>query len=298
MLARGSPNRQDNTLRLSGWGDLCGSCEPFRGFARRRNPESEGIRREKQFVRLEKTRYNRKKVDNKERVGLQHIVLDFEMNLISGKNKEARALLRSEIIEIGAVKLDENYQIISQFDCYVKPQLDEIHKRVTQLTGITQQTVAKAPALREALNSFIGWIGAEPARIYAWSGSDRRQLQEECRVKGIYPDGLERPLKRWMDFQRIYTRLVGLSRRSPLSLKNAIGTAEQDFDGKQHSALDDALNTASLLQLVKDPAAFRERTQIVREAMKPKKAATTLGDLLGAALAQFKQEEDGRPAED
>ena len=32
--------------------------------------------------------------------------------------------------------------------------------------------------------------------------------------------------------------------------------------------------------------------------MKPKKAATTLGDLLGAALAQFKQEEDGRPAED
>ena len=62
--------------------------------------------------------------------------------------------------------------------------------------------------------------------------------------------------------------------------------------------MDDALNTASLLQLVKDPAAFRERTQIVREAMKPKKAATTLGDLLGAALAQFKQEEDGRPAEE
>lgn len=35
----------------------------------------------------------------------QHIIVDFEMNPISKENVEARNILYSEIIEIGAVKL-------------------------------------------------------------------------------------------------------------------------------------------------------------------------------------------------
>ena len=84
-----------------------------------------------------------------------------------------------------------------------------------------------------------------------------------------------------MDFQRIYTRLMGLSRRNPLSLTNALGASEGSFSGSQHSAVADAENSASLLALVKDKEAFAERTRIVRQLMGKgeEPAGATLGDL-------------------
>ena len=93
-----------------------------------------------------------------------------------------------------------------------------------------------------------------------------------------------------MDFQRIYTRLMGLSKRSRLSLKNAIGSVEQDFSGKEHSAADDAENSASLLTLVHDKEAFAQRTKLVKQLMGVEKApVTTLGDLFGDAFATLSE---------
>ena len=212
---------------------------------------------------------------------MQHIFVDFEMNAIPKKNTEARAVYRSEIIEIGAVKLNEQYQQVGKYSRYVHPILADITPRTTEITGITGEDVQGAKDLPEALAEFIEWIGEEPCRIYAWSDSDRRQLVGECTAKGIYPDGLPKQFRRWMDFQRIYTRLMGLSRRNPLSLTNALGASEGSFSGSQHSAVADAENSASLLALVKDKEAFAERTRIVRQLMGKgeEPAGATLGDL-------------------
>ena len=221
---------------------------------------------------------------------MQHIFVDFEMNAIPKKNTEARAVYRSEIIEIGAVKLNEQYQQVGKYSRYVHPVLADITPRTTEITGITGEDVQGAKDLPEALAEFIEWIGEEPCRIYAWSDSDRRQLVGECTAKGIYPDGLPKQFRRWMDFQRIYTRLMGLSKRSRLSLKNAIGSVEQDFSGKEHSAADDAEISASLLTLVHDKEAFAQRTKLVKQLMGVEKApVTTLGDLFGDAFATLSE---------
>lgn len=215
---------------------------------------------------------------------MQHIFLDFEMNPIPRENREARAVVLSEIIQIGAVKLDSNYQLTDRFSLNVRPELNQIMPHITNLTGIRQEDVDDAPLLKEAIDIFARWIeeGAEKEgrkiRIYAWSNSDWRQFSGECRLKE-----LEIPscFNRWMDFQRVYTRLMGLSRRSPLSLTNALGASEGTFSGSQHSAVADAENSASLLTLVKDKEAFAERTKIVRELMGKGEtpAGATLGDL-------------------
>ncbi len=215
---------------------------------------------------------------------MQHIFLDFEMNPIPRENREARAVVLSEIIQIGAVKLDSNYQLTDRFSLNVRPELNQIMPHITNLTGIRQEDVDDAPLLKEAIDIFARWIeeGSEKEgrkiRIYAWSNSDWRQFSGECRLKG-----LEIPscFNRWMDFQRVYTRLMGLSRRSPLSLTNALGASEGTFSGSQHSAVADAENSASLLTLVKDKEAFAERTKIVRELMGKGEtpAGATLGDL-------------------
>ncbi len=217
------------------------------------------------------------------------IVLDFEMNIIPRKQRTVFPKLRSEIIEIGAVKLDEEHRITDRFSCYVKPQLAGISPHVTEITGINDNTVKDAEPLESALQKFIGWIGSEKVRIVSWSDSDLKQLKGECEEKAIFGGEMPKQFKRWMDFQRIYTRLVGLSRSFPLSLKNAIGSAEQNFEGQEHSALDDAENTAMLMQLAYDKEKFAERTKTVRETMRPKSGGTTLGDLFAGLLDEFKE---------
>lgn len=49
---------------------------------------------------------------------MKHIVIDLEMNKIA-RSSEARKICKSEIIEIGAVMLDENLQEIGNFRTYV-----------------------------------------------------------------------------------------------------------------------------------------------------------------------------------
>ena len=86
-----------------------------------------------------------------------HIVIDLEMNPVSKTFKDVRRYTTDEVIEIGAVKLDDSYNMIDEFQCYVKPQYGEITKHITKLTGITQETVADKPTFPDAFQiSLIG----------------------------------------------------------------------------------------------------------------------------------------------
>lgn len=234
---------------------------------------------------------------------MQHIFVDFEMNQVSRKkNPDTPAPLLHEIVEIGAVKLDGDYRQVGKYSAYVRPQHFPVGPSCTRITGISDETVAGAKQLPEALEDFLRWIGPEPARIYAWSDSDKKQLYQECQLKGIWAEKPPKQLRRWIDFQRIYTRLLGLSKRNRISLKNAIGGIEVNFAGSQHSAADDAENSAVLLTLLHDKEAFAERTRITRELMNaasaPPPPATTLGDLFGDALSQWEFAPDGEEEPD
>jgi len=189
-----------------------------------------------------------------------HIFLDFEMNPIPWSFPVERKICRREIIEIGAVKLDQNYELVGRYSAYVKPAYGTISPRITQLTGITDQAVETAPAFTEAMALFAAWIGDTRARIYSWSRSDLIQLWDESWLKeSELPWQLN---QRWMDFQAVYTRLIGLSSRQPLSLKNAVGSADYVFGGEAHRAVYDAENSASLLKLVK-AGKLKERTEAI-----------------------------------
>ncbi|AZO95545.1 PolC-type DNA polymerase III [Halocella sp. SP3-1] len=64
---------------------------------------------------------------------------------------------RDEIIEIGAVKIYQD-KVIDQFAVFIKPD-SSIPSKITELTGITNQMVADAPALSEVIDDFLAFIG-------------------------------------------------------------------------------------------------------------------------------------------
>lgn len=210
---------------------------------------------------------------------MHHIFVDFEMNHIAGEYVEERAFSKMEIVEIGAVKLDDSYREISSFKSYVKPEFnDKIEKQCTKVTGITTDTVADAPVLWAALQQFIKWCGEEEMTVYAWSDADLRQLKRELNLKEIQCQELHRMCDNWVDFQRMFGDMLGIEKR--VSLKHAVNAIQADFDGEEHDALWDARNTAKIFALSKNEAEFQRIMGPVIEAFKPAEPMTsTLGDL-------------------
>lgn len=216
----------------------------------------------------------------------RHIVIDFEMNPVDGKREDAHLLPKSEIIQIGAVKLDEDYNVIDSFNAFVCPQLnDKITKHITQITGITTEQVGNAEGLESVLQDFSRWIGEENSRIYAWSKNDLMQLREECAYKGIaIPDNMGK----WIDFQAVYGVLTRLSRRGrKISLTAAAERFCIDVDKqKLHGALYDAELTTKLLVPFLN-GEYIALMELYRVNTKKQPMTQTIGDKWGDILRQF-----------
>ena len=208
---------------------------------------------------------------------MKHVVVDLEMNPVSREFREVRRKLNEEVIEIGAVRLDENFQQEAEFQCYVKPEYGPIKKHITSLTGITQAMVADKKTYAACFQDFVDWVGEEETKIYSWSMSDIKQLRSECRYK--LPDfDLDWLNSRWVDLQQEFDDRLGL--HNSLALKHALGAMDHKFEGTQHTALADAINTSAILTLMQDDAKFKETMKPVLEILQPKDdLASSIGDL-------------------
>lgn len=76
--------------------------------------------------------------------------------------KRTKMPLTGEIIQIGAVKLNEKMDIIDHFTMFIKPQyLPRMHKHVRELTGITTHELNHGVPFKTAMQYFQKWCGDE-----------------------------------------------------------------------------------------------------------------------------------------
>lgn len=209
---------------------------------------------------------------------MQKIVIDLEFSPIGKAYREERKICRHEIIQIGAVKLDDADSIVDSYNCLVKPEYSEITEKVTELTHITNEMVEKAPAFEEAMNDFLNWIGDEETVLYAWSDNDERQLRKESKLKEYDNEKLNALLEGSEDLQKIFTNSLGLEKAMSLTMAIEIGNI--GFDGQAHSADSDAYNTAVLYQIMADEELFRGFYDVALDLLAPKEALSfSLGSL-------------------
>lgn len=105
-----------------------------------------------------------------------------------------------------------------------------------------------APRMQEALLHMIDWLGDREYQIYAWSESDRAQIVHEIKAKKITDEKILAFVEKenWIDYQAVFTKRYELTRQ--LSLEEALGRAEIEPEGRFHDGLDDAVNTAYLIE--------------------------------------------------
>lgn len=243
-----------------------------------------------------------KQIDNEKRLKLSplkgetmvKIFLDLEMNPIGKAFKIDRDLCRNEVIQIGAVALDSDDNVIGDYEQMVKPQFSNaVAPHIFRLTGITSDMLEDGKCFEEAMIDFATWCdevsNKHAYEIYAWSDNDLIQLQREMLVKELTGFFDMQFMNVWTDFQYIFCDLLEIS--SVMSLDKAVQALDLDFTGSQHSALSDALNTAKIYQMVQDKDEFDRVMKPIKEMMAPTKPiGTSLGSVFNLDMFDFANE--------
>lgn len=221
----------------------------------------------------------------KEECLMRSIIVDFEFCTVNKKQRNITGTkLYHEIIEFGAVMLDEDMNVLGRFQKFVKPQYGKVSADITRLTGITSMMLENEMKFSDVMEAFVKWIGYEKFQICSWSMSDFKQLSVEVAEKCPEND-YEYIFDGWRDTQREFGDGIGYE--GSLSLKNAMSAIDESFEGKAHDALVDAENTALLVSLLADKKQFDKRTKTLQELLKPSEEVNTLGNMFGELFAQF-----------
>ena len=177
---------------------------------------------------------------------MNYIVLDLEWNQSPDGKEYSYKDIPFEIIQIGAVKLDEKLQIVSEFDRYVKPQIYmKMHKIVEELLCISMDELTeKGEVFEIVIKDFLEWCG-EDYIFCTWGSTDLIELQ-----RNIYHYNIDyKPPKPFLfyDLQKLYS--INFSDGATrITLQHAIEEQGINSEQEYHMAINDARYTARVMQ--------------------------------------------------
>lgn len=177
----------------------------------------------------------------------KRIVIDLEMCNVPKLYRNRNYRYATEIIQIGAVMMDENNEIVDKFSSFVKPAYGIVDNFIKSLTGIKGANVKTARPIDAVVREMLTWIGTQDVRFYSWSDNDYYQFRRELRTKGFEADEFSVLMDQnnWVDYQQVFESRFNFGR--VLSLKDALFYVELDPNGRMHDGLMDAVNTARLI---------------------------------------------------
>ena len=186
---------------------------------------------------------------------MTYIILDLEWNQpISYQSKAYREVgdkLIFEMIQIGAVKLDGNLNPADTISIPIAPtHYLRIHPRIRRMTGLDSETLAGAPAFREALEQFAAWCG-DDYTLLTWGIDDVSVLYQN--IHFFHCEDI--PLPQLCDIQQLFSQEHKLKDRAGLKAAMELTGIEPDENMSFHNALNDAWYTAQVFRTLPDPAA-------------------------------------------
>ena len=185
---------------------------------------------------------------------MTYVILDLEFNSAFSKKKNR---FINEIIEFGAVKLDEKLNIVDNFASLVTPQISKkLNPHVARLTHIRMDELQKGNmGFEQVYERFRAFLG--DSALMTWSTGDILVLMENCRY---YFDRDDVPgLGSYVDLQRYCESALDYHDRSrQMGLSACAEKLGIAFDGDTlHRALADAELTSLCFQKLYDPGKLK-----------------------------------------
>lgn len=178
-----------------------------------------------------------------------YIVFDLEWNQCPEGKIKSIDRMPFEIIEIGAVKMDADLQIISRFHRLITPQVyTKLHSVISEVTHMDMRKLKEeGEPFQEVIRDFLQWCGCD-YRFCTWGAMDLMELQRNMEFYGMEIP-FEKPLY-YYDVQKLYG-IAEKDGKEKLSLDHAVEELGIEQSRPFHQALDDAWYTGMVLQHMK-----------------------------------------------
>ncbi|QXM05458.1 3'-5' exonuclease [Crassaminicella indica] len=187
---------------------------------------------------------------------MNYIVFDLEWNSFKNikgqvyyyKKFNEKTKFFDEIIEIGAIKLNDRLEYIDSFRVYIKPTIyKKINPRIIELTGIADEDLKYG-------FDFKKWLGKDYI-LCSWCDTDIKVLKRN--IKYYNPKyKIESLLLPYIDIQKYCCEVLGYDRRVSLheviNAENIVASTD-----KLHQALDDTKLTVDIFRKIFDKEKIR-----------------------------------------
>lgn len=214
---------------------------------------------------MEKDKKNRKLKSNRKENRDVALVIDFEATCWMGPPPSG---MHNEIIEIGIAGVDyKTKEIVFKESILIKPKCSEISSFCTKLTTIDQKLIdEEGVEFEEACNILRTKFKSRDRIWLSWGEYDKNQIQKDCELRGV-----ENPFGRvHFNLKPLFSFAFGITK--DLSVSGALEQLNIPFEGTAHRGVDDAFNTAKILQkvfipLLKDMNYNKEKTKKEHEVL-------------------------------
>ena len=194
---------------------------------------------------------------------MNFIIFDLEWNTVFDKKQKKHL---GEIVEIGAVKLNENFELIGEFSETIKPRINaHLKKRTTKLTGIKDSDLINSKDFVEVTEVFQTFAGDIEENVFlSWSDSDIRTFSENFNYH--FNDSKIPFINYYVDLQEYFMKNLKIVNSDQISLQNALDMFNIKCDkSKLHRAVNDAALSAECFKKVFDESNFNKFIKILDE---------------------------------
>ena len=153
---------------------------------------------------------------------------------------------RGEIVEIGAVKIDEDANVLDTFSIHLKPRIfRKLQHHIAKVTGLTQADLDKGEPIVQGLRRFMQWCGPD-AEFAEWGMDDVPVLKQNlflCNIDESKPTV-------WYDLQQVFLREHPRKEGEGMTLESVVTRMGIPMERQFHDALSDTLYTADVCRLL------------------------------------------------
>ncbi len=175
---------------------------------------------------------------------------------------------RGEIIEIGAVKIDEDANVLDTFSIHLRPRIfRKLQHHIAKVTGLTQADLDRGEPIVQGLRRFMQWCGPD-AEFAEWGMDDVPVLKQNLFLCNLDES---RPTV-WYDLQQVFLREHPRKEGEGMTLESVVTRLDIPMDRPFHDALSDTLYTADVcrkLNLREGLAVYPTEDEALRQSLCP-----------------------------
>jgi len=185
---------------------------------------------------------------------VNYIIFDLEWNQAADlRTRRANSLL-FEILEIGAVKLNEKREQLDEFHELIKPQVFHTMNQVTgELIHLKMEQLENCRLFPEVAGDFVRWCGNEYI-FCTWGNLDITELQKNMDYYKMPP--LSEKTIKYYDVQKLFS-IAFEDKKSRRTLQYAVDFLGIEKDADFHRAYTDAHYTAEIIKRIGNDRVFR-----------------------------------------